>query len=179
MVPWVDIGLWTIFCVVPALFAPSIIACYVLVSDKEKVLFRRLSLVYYIYMWIYIIALILIATVTEVENVFEDTGLDFFFMIGIPITYLIVLFESINSSDYKGTDYTLDASETEEFLKKLRESLAVITFHGECYHTIRGPIRFAFKKLIQSSIPNKSNIQKRFFLGSVNFPNSWRGSHAS
>ena len=142
-VPWIDIVMWTIFCVVPYFFALIFIICfYVVGKDKEKLAYERFSQLYYIYMWIYIIALILMATVTEVGNVFEDiTGLKYFFYIGIAINYLIVLFESFNSSDSMSTNYVLDAGQTEEFLKILRETSAVITFHGRCYHIERGPIQ--------------------------------------
>ena len=121
-----EVILWIIFMVWPC-FTPV-----ALMFGSRTTYFRRLSMACYVYMWIYITALILMTTVTQVEDVLE--GIDLVFKIGIPVTYLIVLFETCTSSEAEYIGNISDATGTEEFFETLRQSLGAITFHATCYH---------------------------------------------
>ena len=121
-----EIALWAIFMIIP-IFTPVAVMFF----KFETGYFRRLSMVCYVYMWIYIIALV-VWSLSPLGDVLEN--IELVFKIGIPVTYLLVVFETCTSSESEYIGNLGDATETEEFLKKLRESLGVITFHAKCYH---------------------------------------------
>ena len=66
------------------------------------------------------------------EDVFGD--FETVFAVGIPVTWLIVLLDFFFSSELEYMQNMDDVTGTDEFLKKLRGSEGVVTFHAKCYH---------------------------------------------
>ena len=89
-------------------------------------------MVCYVYTWVYITALVLMACVAQLEDILES--MDLVFKIGIPVTHLLVILEACCSSELEYIQNLADSTGTEEFLVTLRQSSGVITFHAVCYH---------------------------------------------
>ena len=122
-----ETALWIIFLVWPPFLPVAVAFC-----KWETGYLRRLSLACYVLMWIYIVGLIILASFTQFEYVLED--IEIVFKIGIPLTYLLVVFETCCSSELEYIQNLSDATGMGEFLKTLRESQGFITLHAKCYH---------------------------------------------
>ena len=125
-----EVVLWFVFVVLPAF--SGAVTFGAVIFGKTKQYWRKFSMFCNVYMWIYITALV-VWSLTELGDVLDKFEL--FFEIGIPVTYIFVLLESLGfSSEFQYIGNLADTTGTEGVLKRLRQSLGIITFHAKCYH---------------------------------------------